>query len=119
VSILRTSGVIPVDSRSSIEFTIVQPDPIHHRISHTGTGRSQYSSSATKKTHSRTSCQATSASDAHDTASVGTLSAHDNASRDLNAPRNLCSSQVAYPSQRRLRLESLQAPRDSRAASMV
>jgi hypothetical protein len=66
VSIFRTSGVISVDSRSSIEFTVIQPDPSHHRVSHTGTWRSQYHSSAIKKT----------------------LSAHDNASRDLNAPPN-------------------------------
>ena len=86
VSILRTSGVIPFDARSSIEFTVIQPDPSHHLVSHTG--RSQYHSSPTNKTHSRTSCQATSASDADITASIGALNAHDDASRGLplNAP---------------------------------
>ncbi|KAF8494101.1 hypothetical protein F5888DRAFT_670440 [Russula emetica] len=88
VSIPRTSGVIPVDPHSSIEFTVIQPDPSHHhhRVSHTG--RSQFHSSPTKKTHSRTSWQATSALDAHVTANIGALSAHDDASRNLNAPPN-------------------------------
>jgi hypothetical protein len=86
VSILRTSGVIPVDTRSSIEFTVIQPDPGHHRVSHTG--RSQYHSSLTKKTHSRTSRHATSALEAHVAASVGALSAHGDTSRDLNASSN-------------------------------
>ena len=63
VLILRTSSVIPVDSRSSIEFTVIQPDPSHRRrVSQTG--RSQYQ------------------------ASVGALCAHDDAPRDLNAPPN-------------------------------
>jgi hypothetical protein len=86
VSVLRTSGVIPVDTRSSIEFTLIQPDPGHHRVSHPG--RSQYYSSSTRKTHSRTSWQATSALDAHVIAGVGALSAHDDVSRDLNVPPN-------------------------------
>jgi hypothetical protein len=86
VSIRRTSSVIPVDSRSSIEFTVIQPDPNYHRLLRRDTGRSQYYSSPTKRTHSRTSRQATPALDAHVTASVGALSAHDDASRELNAP---------------------------------
>lgn len=81
VSIIRKSGVIPVDARSSIEFTVIQSDPGHHRVSYSG--QSQYHSSPATKTHSRTSCQATTASDAHITAS---FNAHDDASRDLNAP---------------------------------
>jgi hypothetical protein len=87
VSILRKSGVISVDPRSSIEFTVIQPDLTrsHHRVSLAR--RSQYSS-LTNKTDSFTFWQATSALDAHVTASVGALSAHDDASRDLNAPPN-------------------------------
>ena len=84
VSIVRTSSVIPVDSRSSIEFTVIQPDPNYHRVPHMG--QSQHHTSPTKQTHSRTSRQATSAFDAYVPASVGTLGAHDDASRDLNAP---------------------------------
>jgi Family of unknown function (DUF6535) len=86
VSILRTCGVIPVDPHSSIEFTVIQPDPSHHRVSNTG--RSQYRSTPTKKTHLHTSLQATSALDAHVTASPGAFSAHDDPSRNLNAPPN-------------------------------
>jgi len=81
LSILRTSGVIPVDPRSSIEFTVIQHDPTNHRGA-----RFQYHSSPAIKTRSRTSWQATSALDAHGTAGVGELSAHDDASRNLNAP---------------------------------
>ena len=84
---IRTSGVIPVDTRSSIEFTVIQPDH-SHRVSHTGRSQSRYHLSPTKKTHSRTSRQAASPLDAHVTASVEALSAHDDASRDLIAPPN-------------------------------
>lgn len=86
MSLLRTSGIIPFDSRSSIEFTVIQSDSSHHRFSFTG--RSQYRSSSTNKTHSRTSCQATTASDAHPTASIEALDANDDASQDLDAPPN-------------------------------
>ena len=95
VSIVRTSSVIPVDSRSSIEFTIIQSDPNHHRVSHTGRPQ-YYHSSPTRKTHSRTSWQATSALDAHVTASVGALGAHDDAPRDLNAPPNLLPLELLH-----------------------
>ena len=62
-SMLRPSGiipVIPVDARSSIEFTVIQPDP-SHRISRTG--RSQRRSSSKKRARSRTSRQANSSFD--------------------------------------------------------
>jgi hypothetical protein len=85
VSLLRSSGIIPFDARSSIEFTVIQSDSSHHRRVSLA-GRSQHHSSSTKKTYSRTSCQATSASDAYVTESIGAVNAHDDASRDLNAP---------------------------------
>lgn len=86
VSIPYTSGAIPVDTRSSIEFIVTEPDPSHHRGSHTG--RSQYHSSPTKKTHLRTSRHATSALDAYATASIVSLRAHVDTSLDMNAPPN-------------------------------
>ena len=73
VSILRTSGIIPVDTRSSIEFTVIQPDPSLHRVPLAHTGRSPFhaSSPTTMKTHSRTPLQATSAFDPRVAAGVG------------------------------------------------